>query len=132
MDIEYAIKELKSAKAPSRNLDALVAQATGWRSERHPYKDPETGEDTYRTLWLVPSGKDFDKVPHYSASIDAAKKLADDIAPGAETGCAWEVGLGSARIGDGPYVQAAHPAIALCIAALNERRKRSAMIRGNR
>lgn len=118
LNIEAVIESLRDAKSGSRGLDIEIAQLFGWKRAFTRVRD-EAGHDTRRTLWLVPKTEDPGRVPNYTTSLDAAFDLAQEIAPRHVGGCSWEDGMGTARIGaKGPYVEAASPALAICIAAL--------------
>lgn len=118
MDIQILIDKLKAATGPERALDGQIAEVLGWQKRLEPVIDPKTGESKQRTLWIVPAGDDFGRIPLYTSSLDAAFELAHAVAPDNVGGCTWEKGKGSARIVGGPYCQAATPILALCVAAL--------------
>lgn len=58
------LSRLEALTEPSREIDAEVALANGWR------KNPGG------LCWLQPDGRLYDFPPRYTASIDAALKLA--------------------------------------------------------
>lgn len=116
MNVQDLIESLQNAKGPDRRLDVAIALLVGY--QRVEVLDGE-GEQRTRLLFLAPSTNDPAKVPDYTRSIDAAYRLAQTLAPSHSGGCSWEDGMGSARISDGPYCQAANPAIALCVATLS-------------
>ncbi|CCM72309.1 hypothetical protein BN406_06027 (plasmid) [Sinorhizobium meliloti Rm41] len=80
--------------------------------------DRTTGEKRVRTLWLVPAGDDFGRVPLYTSNLQDAFELAHTIRPNHDGGCSWVGSKGTATVEDGKYVKAATPAMALCVAAL--------------
>ncbi|MGH0218247.1 hypothetical protein NKY66_30820 [Sinorhizobium meliloti] len=109
MALQDLIDDLQNATGPDRKLDAAIAKivAIAQRSEvvtAMPPSDPS-------------------KVPHYTRLLDHAYALAQAISPSNMGGCSWEEGKGTAKLNDGPYIQAATPALALCIAALTELRR---------
>lgn len=109
MDTKELIGRLLDAKSGNRELDLQVARLLGWTSK--------TEND--RVLWMVPGADNVTgKVPDYTTNIHAAYQVAQAVAPGHAGGCSWEPGEGTAVIGDGPYISAATPALALLIAAL--------------
>lgn len=113
MSLEEIIEVLKSAETPSRNLDADIATAIGWRrgiGKAAPGRAVK--------VWISPTHQEADRVPFYTDDIQHAMDLADFVAPGRK-GVSWEGGTGFAKINDGPSFQAATPAIALCLAALD-------------
>lgn len=118
MDLQRVLSRLENAASPSRGLDALIAEVIGWKRREEAITDPKTGEKRIRTLWLVPAGDDFGRVPLYTSNLQDAFDLAHAIKPSQTGGCSWVDGKGTAIIGEGEYVQAPTPALALCIAAL--------------
>ncbi|MGK6317774.1 hypothetical protein [Neorhizobium sp. DT-125] len=118
MEVDAVIDNLKATKGPSRKLDSEIAQVLGWRLKTETFVDAATGETKQRHLWLVPKTDELGKIPFYTLDLEAAYRLTQDVAPSEAAGCMWEDGIASARIGDGPTVEAANAAIALCIAAL--------------
>jgi hypothetical protein len=115
MDINVVIENLRS-QAPSRYRDAEIAQALGWTRDFETVSD-ESGKTKQKSFWRDPKGEPA-KIPLYTSNLTSASELAEIVAPGAVIGFSWEPDMASARIGDGPYIQAATPAVALCIAAL--------------
>lgn len=118
MDIDTVITQLQATPIGSRKLDANIAQVLGWRLQSDIVVNPTTGEHTRRNMWFKPKSNEVAPVPFYTTNLSVAQNLAIQIAPGQKSGCAWEPGKASARIGNGPYIEASKPAIALCIAAL--------------
>ncbi|MCK8780574.1 hypothetical protein M0654_11310 [Rhizobium sp. NTR19] len=117
MSIQDLIDKLYELKEPSRDLEIEVAQLVGWKQRSEKFLD-DKGNVRERTLYLVPNGDKEGKVPRYTLYLHDAFNLAQLIAPDHVGGVAWENGMGSARINNGPYVQAASAPIALTIAAL--------------
>lgn len=110
------IEKLHSLKQPDRRIDIEIAMFVGYRRE--------IDEKDRRVLWFDPNGTDPVRIPPYTSSLDHARDFANTVLPGHVAGCSWERGMGSARIDDGPYVQASSAEIALCIAALIAKNKR--------
>jgi len=122
MNLSEVIDNLYSAKEGSRQLDAFVAHALGWRQTRDQYVDPTSGETKTRRLWVVPTTEEHGKVPSYTTNLQDAFDLAEQVASGQVGACSWEGGKASSRLGlYGSTVNAATPALALCIAALRIR-----------
>lgn len=118
MAIVDLIKDLEEAKEPSRALDLALAILLGYKRKVENVRDPNSGEQTRRVLWLLPGGQDPGRVPLYTASLEDAHSFAQTTAPGNAGGVSWDDSGGYAKLGDGPYCSGANPAIALCIAAL--------------
>lgn len=112
------INELQQATGPSRRLDLGIAVAVGYRRTETDRIATE-GETVPRNLWLVPNGKAVDRVPNFTESIHQANLLAEEFSK--TVAISWEPGTATAKVGDGPYCQAATPALALCIAILKRR-----------
>lgn len=118
MAVIDVIRDLEEAQEPSRKLDVALAMLIGYKRKVENVRDPNSGEQTRRVLWLHPGGQDPGRVPRYTAVIDDACAFAQMVAPDLAGGVSWDSRGGYAKIGDGPYCSAASPAIALCIAAL--------------
>ncbi|PLU09779.1 hypothetical protein CN059_31915 [Sinorhizobium medicae] len=118
MDIADLIRELEQAPGPSRDLDVALAIFLGYRRHVEQAIDPKSGEQTRRSFWVHPGGKDPSRVPAFTASLDDAYLLAQTVAPGVSGGASWDGACGTARVGDSPYCFAANPPMALCIAVL--------------
>lgn len=101
------LEELKALDAPSRKVDFDIALLIGF--EKY---------EADKVVWLHPETRREAKVPRYTLAISPAYDLAQVLVPNHTGGCAWENGGGSAKIEPGPTIQAANPAIALCICAL--------------
>lgn len=118
MDLQQIINRLYSLKQPNRNLEFEIAKFLGWKTRSESFTSQD-GANKERILWLVPDSDAEGNVPRYTLNLEAAYYLAQELAPKQVGGVAWEEdGMGSARIGDGPYIQAASAPIALTIAAL--------------
>ncbi len=115
--VDDLIEELTRAESASTILDAKLAIVLGWTFVKHSYVDSGTGEQKQGTLWRTPDGDDVKAAPQYTTSIDAARRLADELCPGAQLGCSWETNLASGVVGE-QMATAATPAMALCIASL--------------
>lgn len=82
--------------------------------------DPDSGEIKPKAVWLLPNSDEISKVPAYTTNLQAAFDLAHQLYPSHVGACSWEQSMGSAQIGmNNTPVQAATPALALCIAALD-------------
>lgn len=114
--VQELIRKLHALKQPDRRIDIEIAMFVGYRREFN--------EKDRRVLWFDPNGTDPVRIPPYTSSLDHAREFANAVFPGHMAGCSWEPGTGSARIDDGPYVQASSAEIALCIAALIAKNKR--------
>ena len=116
MNVSEIVIALQNAKGPDRNLDKQIALQAGFKSAEEAPSEADTLA-TDRVVWRKPDGTPG-RILAYTQSVDAAIELVGSIAPNSVGGCSWEKGRGSAKVGDGPYVHAANPAIALCAAAL--------------
>ena len=105
-------ERLKSLTGPDRRVDIEIAMLSGYRRE--------INEADRRVLWFDPKGTDPVRIPPYTASVDHAREFAEFVAPDHVGGCSWERGMGSAKLNSGPYIEASTPALALCLAAVNE------------
>jgi len=113
------IRELVSSIEGSRDLDMKIAKLLGWRRAERRGQDPADESETVETLWLPPNSHDPAKVPVYTSNLQTAYELAEAISPDHRGGCGWEEGLASASLGyQNKLVQAATPALAICVAAL--------------
>lgn len=79
-DLRELVERLEAAEGPSRELDAEIARALGW-------KDVGIGPHAPQTVkWVRPDGSEtFNRLPAYTASIDAALTLVPE-------GWEWTVG----------------------------------------
>jgi hypothetical protein len=118
MAVEQLIERLRTATSPTRNLDAKIAETLGWTKRIDMVQDDVTGEEKAVATWIRPGGTEPGKVPNFTSNLQHAMDLAQQLVPSHVGGCSWEDGTGSARINDGPFVQAMNPQTALCIAAL--------------
>jgi hypothetical protein len=110
MVIAGLLEELTQLRQPDRRIDLAIALLVDHRGS-------ENGTSASR---VVPFDREkANEVPYYTSRIDHARALADFVAPDTRSGCSWEDGMGSARVGNGSTCQAANSAIALCIAALS-------------
>lgn len=122
MSNDNLIAELEAATRSDRRLDEKLAAAAGWTqlSEIVPGAD---GKRERRLMWFYP-GEQTPRLPKFTESIDAALEFVGIIAPGPTGGFTWggpnRFKRGKAQLNDGQQVQAATPAIALCIAALKD------------
>ncbi|WP_141630396.1 hypothetical protein [Sinorhizobium meliloti] len=118
LNIDPLISRLEALSEPSRNIDGHIAGLLGFKRRTVQEADPRTGETKVREVWALPTGEAPAIVPSYTANLDAAFELIRTVAPEAAFGCTWHRGFGRASILGSVSVQAATPAIALCIAAL--------------
>jgi len=125
MALETILDELRRATGPERRLDIEIALLIGYRRKVEHVRDGPDHEPTKRVLWLPPSKNIPEMIPHFTKSIDHAYDLVQMIDPDNVGGCSWENGKASARVNDGPYCEAATPALALCVAALIARERQS-------
>lgn len=122
MNIKAVITELMTAEGPSRDLDCMIAELIGW-TRRIQYVNDNKGAPKRKTSWVVPDGDDIGRVPYYTANEQEAYELARRIAPNSVGGFTWDSGRGNAAIDDISHYDAATPALALCIAALQTKLK---------
>lgn len=119
MRVDRTIGLLREAGAGSRPLDALVAQAVGWRKINGQIADDKTGAVQNGTLWLIPNSEKPSKLPHYTSNIEAAYLLVQQACPSGVSGFSWQNGSATAQVGEnGPRASAATPALALCLATI--------------
>ncbi|MDX0572189.1 hypothetical protein GOD68_18345 [Sinorhizobium medicae] len=122
------IAALEAATRPDRKMDEKLAVAAGWTQVPEIVPGSQ-GRGERRLLWFYP-GEQTARLPKFTESIDAALEFVGIIAPGPSGGFTWggpnRFKRGKAQLNDGEQVQAANPAIALCIAALKDAAARSA------
>lgn len=123
IDHSTVLKNLALSKGPSRRRDAEIAQLLGWHVERQVVTDQATGETKITPIWYAPGVDEPCHVPYFTSHLGTAQELAMIVAPGQKSGCSWEPGMASARIGSGPYFQSATPHLALCMAAVDALRQ---------
>ncbi len=111
------IKRLKSLKEPNRGLDGEIGLLLGYTRNLKVEVHPTSKKETSKAIWHSPANKEA-KLPHYTKLMNDAYKFAQKALPGQIGGVSWDSKGGSARMGRGPYITAANPAIALCIAVL--------------
>ncbi|MBP1842021.1 GH18 family chitinase [Rhizobium petrolearium] len=109
------VAKLLATDGPDRQIDLAIALYLGFERKAEPDSASANGR---RVTWTDPAGQLVMGVPFYTKSLDQAYELAQILNPGNVGGCSWEPDKGSARIDNGHYWQAVSPAIALCIAAL--------------
>lgn len=112
MPYTQLLDRLKAARAPERTLDLAIAMLLGYRREVVEDKGDKT------VNWYAPTGGTAERIPLFTSSVDDARELANALFPGHVAGCSWESGMASAKIDDGPYIEAPSPALALCIAVI--------------
>lgn len=116
--IDLVISRLEALSEPSRAIDGHIASLLGYKKTTVNETDPRTGQTKMRNIWTLPPGEAPVLVPSYTANLDAAFELVRTVASETACGCTWHKGFGRATIDGSVMVQAATPAIALCIAAL--------------
>lgn len=116
MNIGELILSLHRSTGPDRSLDEKIAILMGYVRQVGSWNGKE------RVVWLEPDGNREARIPAYTRSTEHAYDLAERVFPGHRGGCSWEPDMGSARVNEGPFVEAANPAIALCIAVLLAKR----------
>lgn len=116
--IQEVVSLLRSAETPSRALDQTVAQVLGWNAHVTEEYDEVAGIIKRQTIWIDPQGREAPRAPFYTSSLHTLYKLAATLA--SRGGVSWENGMGTAKLGEGPYIEAQTPEIALCIAILLE------------
>lgn len=128
------VARLEKATGPDRDIDELIAEAVGYKvcSETQ----------AYGRSWNSPSGYFIGAAPKFTDSLDAAVTLIPEgwawsvhvggcyatgrlLKPRAELAEAVETQFGPA-VGIRSQIEAATPAIAICIAALKARAAQSA------
>lgn len=119
MDIQTVIGRLRAAKGPVRGLDGQIAQVLGWKKIVKPTIDPKTGQQRNQTLWLVPAGDDFGRIPYFTGSFEAARGLVEAVAPGRAVACTWEEERSYCVIDGCEKESAESPILAICISALS-------------
>ncbi|WFU50233.1 hypothetical protein [Sinorhizobium terangae] len=119
MAIADLILEVEALKRASRDIDVKIGLLVGW--QRKVEYTRENGEASRNVIWFL-HGERAARLPRFTETIDSALQLVDLVAPHSSGGVSWSVGpdgsYGTAVINDGPYCQAATPALALCLAAL--------------
>ncbi|HEV7434619.1 MAG TPA: hypothetical protein VGO22_07090 [Pseudorhizobium sp.] len=119
MKVEQIIDELKAAPAAVRQLDFAIAKSLGWRRVGTIEEADGNQEETRSTVWFDRHGNRQSKVPRFTESIQAAFDFVHLVFPNSTGGVSWESGMAHAKVGES-LVQAATPAIALCLAVLSE------------
>lgn len=113
------ITRLKALSKPDRLLDDEIGMLIGYTRRFKVDIDPATGEQRHTPVWDAPNGGEV-RMPHFTKLIHNAHLLAQTLFPDSIGGASWDEVGGAARIDDGRYVTAANPAIAICIAALEQ------------
>lgn len=112
MALVNLIEELEAAKRSNAKLDEALAIVAGYK---------RTVDEHQRVKWTGPGETSPSSLPAFTKNIDSAVKFTKLLGPADVAGCSWEPGKAAARIGDGPLVTAANPAMALCVAALTQK-----------
>lgn len=118
MAIKDVINDLETASQGERSFDAAIGLLVGWKRKVEYVRAAPNDEPQRKVFWVVPSGDESGKVPHFTTSLDAAWLLAKMISPRGTGGVSWDGERGTAVVDNGPYSSAATPALALCAAAL--------------
>ncbi|QFI69664.1 hypothetical protein EKH55_4790 [Sinorhizobium alkalisoli] len=79
---------MKECAGPDRALDGYIAMTIGFRKRIEPFTD-SSGTMRNRTIWLVPTGDDIARIPHYTGNLEDAFHLAHAAAPGQNGGVSW-------------------------------------------
>lgn len=114
-DYDDLIARLESAEGPDRELDEAIAYCIGWYS-----CPPALTSRTNRDIWFDPDGGEFEEVPEFTGSLDAAMELMPKGLPwmistfGPHAGFDAAVGIDDSR--------AKTPACTLSAAALKARK----------
>ena len=115
MKIEDLITQLRAEKWPSRKLDVDLAALFGFRratEARHP-----------KFSWHHPDGN-VGPLPKFTYSMQDAYDLLQTVSPRNVAACTWEEGKATAKVENGPLCACATPAMAICVVALVELRKK--------
>ena len=116
--IEALITKLEAATEGSRALSDEVLLTCGWQRSNH--------QDRRSCYWTSPDGRTHSRRPDPTRSLDDAVTLVPE-------GWLWSVGVQNTHKRTGPsafiwkpdvkaqFIEAATPALALCIAALKAR-----------
>lgn len=120
------IERLENLTEPDREADAWIGYATNlvhddmsWREkiDRFGIEHAMKAVTSYSNIWR-------EALPRYTGSIDAATSLAEhlgfdcSVVTGPPSARVWSAPWAKHDVDPGPIVEAATPAIALCIAAV--------------
>lgn len=117
MAIADLISDLEKAEQGDRVFDGPIGLAVGWKRKVEYETKPGQAEAQRRVLWFRPNGQPS-RIVQFTETLIGAVDLVETVAPKERWGVSWADGRGTAIIGEGPYSEAATPALALCIAAL--------------
>jgi hypothetical protein len=112
IDVKNLILKLEQSTGADRGIDFKLARLCGWSVESVV---DEAGKS--RDLWLAPGTSAPGKVPRFTSYLDAARSLADRVLPDQVAAITID-GACRATVNDGPTVEGANPALALCLAVL--------------
>lgn len=115
MNPSELIHRLNALSVPDRNLDSEIGQLMGFTRQLKTEKDGDKSNRS--TVWVNKAGVE-ERMPSFTKVVDDAYLFATTIVPDGIGGASWDETGGSARLANGPYVTAANPAIAVCIATL--------------
>lgn len=117
MEVLEILENLRGAAGGSRVLDRYIAEAIGWRRVVREDRG-DAGQVITRGVWYPPNSETSGTIPNYTSDLEAAHSLVLTIAPQSIGGCSWEDGAATARVDNGPYIQASTPSLAMTCAAL--------------
>ncbi|MGA1831524.1 hypothetical protein [Rhizobium wenxiniae] len=119
MRVERIINLLHKASPGLGPLDALVAQAVGWRKMNGQTADDKTGEVHDCTLWLMPNSENPGRISHCTSNIDAACLLVQQACLSRASGFSRQESSATAQMGENdPRASTATPGLALCLATI--------------
>lgn len=107
MNLESIISDLSRMIEPDRRADRTIAMVLGMREE----------SDGGASYWVL-GDRRFNRVPPFTASIDAAIMAAESVCPLNFGACTFGGMSAKAALNDGPPLEGGTPAIAICMAAL--------------
>jgi hypothetical protein len=107
MNLESIISDLSKMIEPNRRADRTIAMALGMREE-------STGG---ASCWVLGERR-FNRVPAFTASVDAAMIAAESACPLNLGACTFGGMSSRAALNEGPPFEGGTPAIAICMAAL--------------
>jgi hypothetical protein len=117
MTPQELIRRLAALSRPDRDLDDEIGKLIGYTQILKVEADSIAGKQAGMAHWKSPNG-DEGRMPYFTHLIHDAHLLAQTLFPNSIGGASWDETGGAARVDGGPYVTAANPAIAICIAVL--------------
>lgn len=119
MNLPELIEAMSSAEKGSRDFDAVIARALGWRTRPLEVKSGETGDITRRTVWVDPKTNEPGNVPFYTTDLQDAYEFSTWLLPDAAAAMVVENGQTRVQIGeDSEPVYHEDSTLALCIATI--------------